>query len=89
MFAKLDLKSGYHQIRMRKIVKKTVFRIHEENYEFLDLPFGLSNAPSTFNSLMNETLILFLRKFDLVFFEDMLIYSSDLETHIEYLRPVL
>ena len=90
VFSKIDLRSGYFQLRVKEVdVPKTAFRTRYGHYEFLVMPFGLTNAPAAFMDLMNRVLRPYVDHFIVVFIHDILVYSKDAQEHEKHLKIVL
>ena len=90
VFSKIDLRSGYYQLRVKDVdVPKTTFRTRYGHYKFLVMPFGLTNASATFMDLMNRVFRPYLDQFLVVFIDDILVYSRDEQEHEQHLKIVL
>ena len=90
VYSKIDLRTGYHQLRVREVdIPRTTFRTRYGHFVFIMMPFGLRNAPATFMDLMHRVFQPYLDRFVVVFVEDILIYSKLEEEHEDNLRIVL
>jgi hypothetical protein len=90
VFSKIDLRSGYHQLKIKEEdIQKTTFRTRYGHYEFLVMPFGLTNAPAVFMDMMNRTFREFVDWCVVVFIDDILVYSKSREEHEEHLSTIL
>ena len=90
MFSKIDLRLGYHQVRViDDDMQKTTFRTRYGHYEFVMMPFRLTNVPAIFMDLMNRVLCEYLDRFIIVFINDILVYSPNVKEHTEHLTLVL
>ena len=89
MFSKIDMRLGYHQVHIKEEdIYKTIFRTRYGNYEFVVVPFGLTNDPTTFVCLVNSVLCSYFYKFVIVFIDDTLVYSKNEEEHVEHSSSV-
>ena len=90
VFSNIDLRSGYHQLRIKpEDMPKIAFKTRYGHYEFIVMPFGLTNSPAAFMDVMNGVFRTYLDKFVVVFIDDILIYSKDKEEHTNHLRTML